>query len=833
MSVSPVSDESVFSKWSSVSKLESSGNFSHGEMKGPSNVSVRLDLFPEPKGTDPVKRESNESAADDGEDMKNIKRGDEYEYDDGYVECDFSKWNDTEQLNNQVVFINPEWDEIEEEKAGIPAFLNSITPTVSGEKPVPAQVTEFVVTDTESVSSVTVSLDEFAEESEEIVAVISDSEAEVIQADLLTQMDGARPTEEKKLLDPLDADAEASSLHIRNWTETDPLKSPLETVVDPIPIIVSQSEAKPIKLLTPPPPEVGKRRPTNEGLLDASKLMKASCYVMQNGKITKPFYIVKNPILREDAIYKNINKPDDVKRGYKLQNGTAVNEEDRNILSLGRTSVRKKDLNFREPQIGKFGRNQEFIRIIEHPAATARAKKIIVNKIGDSKSMQPGSGGHNGNSGTNTTNNYHHHHVHHHHSHHHSHHFHHHSHPEVNPKRPSHDPGEVFRRTAATDPVGGTCEGEDLMWLLDFKLDDLFSESSLPALSQLDDSLEQYTEFPGKFVDVDGSVSNFSESDADNKIRVEIGCQTETMTTRPNKLPNTKLTGKQQSQHKIEGKSDPTLPSRTFSDLKCSENRKPPFTYTELIECALQEKGPLTVSEIYNWISETFPYYKSWDDRWKNSVRHNLSINPYFRKGTKARQGSGHLWTVNKSEDNSKINNWKRHRFHEFEEFSKRLRYTGEVEKQETSECVSPHAIMDETELATASIEDKENRRLHRDVLMAACIENNFISTTNVSLEQSAEEILSGVKKNVEVQYLEPVKSPCEDDFLNPISKEILMGECGLLNQIELNLTAETGEHLSIVDSMTDAEHIFGIPDELNFHYDMPNHAPQLLPLAK
>lgn len=59
------------------------------------------------------------------------------------------------------------------------------------------------------------------------------------------------------------------------------------------------------------------------------------------------------------------------------------------------------------------------------------------------------------------------------------------------------------------------------------------------------------------------------------------------------------------------------------------------------------------------------------------------------------------------------------------------------------------------------------------------------------------------------------------------------MGECGLLNQIELNLTAETGEHLSIVDSMTDSEHIFGIPDELNFHYDIPSHTPQLLPLAK
>lgn len=31
--------------------------------------------------------------------------------------------------------------------------------------------------------------------------------------------------------------------------------------------------------------------------------------------------------------------------------------------------------------------------------------------------------------------------------------------------------------------------------------------------------------------------------------------------------------------------------------------KKPPFTYTELIEHALQERGELTVSAIYQWIS--------------------------------------------------------------------------------------------------------------------------------------------------------------------------------------------------------------------------------------
>ncbi|CAG9764548.1 unnamed protein product [Ceutorhynchus assimilis] len=74
--------------------------------------------------------------------------------------------------------------------------------------------------------------------------------------------------------------------------------------------------------------------------------------------------------------------------------------------------------------------------------------------------------------------------------------------------------------------------------------------------------------------------------------------------------------------------------------------KKPPFTYTELIEHALTEQGQLTVSGIYAWISNHFPFYKTNDDRWKNSVRHNLSINPHFRKGGKASQGAGHFWTI-------------------------------------------------------------------------------------------------------------------------------------------------------------------------------------------
>lgn len=55
---------------------------------------------------------------------------------------------------------------------------------------------------------------------------------------------------------------------------------------------------------------------------------------------------------------------------------------------------------------------------------------------------------------------------------------------------------------------------------------------------------------------------------------------------------------------------------------------------------------------------DRFPFYKSNDDRWKNSVRHNLSINPHFRKGNKAPQGAGHLWIISSRDSEANILAW-------------------------------------------------------------------------------------------------------------------------------------------------------------------------------
>lgn len=102
----------------------------------------------------------------------------------------------------------------------------------------------------------------------------------------------------------------------------------------------------------------------------------------------------------------------------------------------------------------------------------------------------------------------------------------------------------------------------------------------------------------------------------------------------------------------IEGDDVPSLgPSCYQNPEKKSATSKPPYSFSLLIYMAIEHSPNkcLPVKEIYSWILDHFPYFATAPTGWKNSVRHNLSLNKCFQKVERSHgkvNGKGSLWCV-------------------------------------------------------------------------------------------------------------------------------------------------------------------------------------------
>lgn len=89
------------------------------------------------------------------------------------------------------------------------------------------------------------------------------------------------------------------------------------------------------------------------------------------------------------------------------------------------------------------------------------------------------------------------------------------------------------------------------------------------------------------------------------------------------------------------GKFDPRL-------FRLPDEPKPQHSYIGLIAMAILSSGDqkLVLADIYQYILDNFPYFRHRGPGWRNSIRHNLSLNDCFIKAGRAANGKGHYWAI-------------------------------------------------------------------------------------------------------------------------------------------------------------------------------------------
>lgn len=78
------------------------------------------------------------------------------------------------------------------------------------------------------------------------------------------------------------------------------------------------------------------------------------------------------------------------------------------------------------------------------------------------------------------------------------------------------------------------------------------------------------------------------------------------------------------------------------------EEPKPQHSYIGLIAIAIlsSPESKLVLSDIYQYILDNYPYFRTRGPGWRNSIRHNLSLNDCFVKAGRSANGKGHYWAI-------------------------------------------------------------------------------------------------------------------------------------------------------------------------------------------